>query len=144
RRPEVSPGKLLFTRPHNLNWLPRCLRQPRRLNGTFSAMLAAIAAAHVGHNDADLVRRNAKGLSQLIAHSKGALSTRPDRELVPVPLSYCGSRLEWCMRYVLNSVVLFQFHLSGSQCTIHRCAGMLRSPISCIRIVTQIFEQLFV
>ena len=72
-RTEVGPGKLLFPRPHYLNWFADGFGQPRSLNSTLAAVFTSVPAAHVGHDHSNLRSGNAKDLSQFVAHPKRAL-----------------------------------------------------------------------
>ena len=52
---EVGPGKLLAAGPHQLDRLAGGLGQARGFHGGFAGVLAAIAAAHIGLDDVNLV-----------------------------------------------------------------------------------------
>src|SRR5260370_40693212 len=54
-RTKVGPGKLLFARPDELDWFAGCARQPRRLDGAFAGMFAAIARTALRHDPANFL-----------------------------------------------------------------------------------------
>ena len=54
---EVGPGELLAAGPDHLDRLASGAGKARGFNGGFAGVLAAIAAAHVWLDDADLVWR---------------------------------------------------------------------------------------
>ena len=52
RRPEVGPGEFFFARPDQLHGLVRGLGQPRRFDGRFTGVLAAVGRAGVRNDHA--------------------------------------------------------------------------------------------
>ena len=67
-------------------------------------MLSAVAAAHIGLDDAHLGGRNVKGLRELVANPEWALGSGPNGQVRAVPLGHRCARLkrahgrctEWC------------------------------------------------
>src|SRR5437899_11996691 len=50
--PEVSPGELLFARPHQLHRFARRSRQARRFESGLPGVLAAVSGAGIGNDHA--------------------------------------------------------------------------------------------
>ena len=109
---EIGPGKFLFACPDNLDRLAGCLGQTRCFNGGFARMFAAVAAAHVGLNHANFLRRKMKRSHQFIANAKGPLRSGPDSQLAVLPFGHGGTRFQRRMRNVLHRVLLVQLDWS--------------------------------
>ena len=127
---EIGPGKLLAARPHHLHRLAGGLGQARGFNCRLAGMLAAIAAAHVGLDDAHLGRRKMKRLHEFVANAEWALRSCPHGQLVVVPLGHGGARLKRRMRNVLHGVLLFQLQVGACHGLCHGTGYMLRAFIA--------------
>src|SRR5512146_1435063 len=140
---EIRPRELLRARPHYLHGLACSPRQPCSLNRSFSGMLAAVAAAHVRLDNANSRLGNLERLSKLLANTKWALRSRPDRQAAVIPFGYSSARFKWSMRNVLNRVARFDLHLCGSQSLLDR-AILLRRPIVRFGVLLQVVKQVCV
>ena len=76
-------------------------------------MLAAITGTSVRHNDAHFIFRNMKRVDEFALYSKRSLRAGPNCQLVAVPFSHGGARLERRVRDVSDRVRLFKFFISG-------------------------------
>src|SRR5436309_9655978 len=70
RGAEVSPGELLFARPHQLDGLVGRGGETRRFEGRFPGMLSAVTRARIGNDHAHLAFGNAESLRQLAADTE--------------------------------------------------------------------------
>ena len=89
---------------------PAAFGEARGFDGSFAGVLAAVAAAHVGVNDADLSGSDVEGGDEFVLDAERALGSGPDGELAGrVPLGDGGAGFERCVRDVLDGVGLGEF-----------------------------------
>ena len=120
-RTQVGPGEFFLARPHQLDRLARGLGEARGFDGGFAGVLAAVAAAHVGLDDADLRCGKMEGLHQFVAHAEGALGAGPDGELagagprasVHSATAARGSSGAWAM--YSHGVAVFDLDVGGGE-----------------------------
>src|SRR6266568_953808 len=105
-RSEVSPGELLFARPHELHRFAGFAREAGSFDSRIASVLAAVTSAGVGNDYANAIFWDAKCLGKLTPHAEGPLRAGPDRELAARPLSNSRTRLERCVSDVSYSVSL--------------------------------------
>src|ERR1017187_3747624 len=104
---EVGPGELLFAGPDELDRLASGLGETGGFDGSFAGVLASVARAHVGLDDADFARVNVEGGDEFVLDAERALRAGPDRELAGrVPLGDGGAGFERSVRDVLDGVGL--------------------------------------
>ncbi len=131
-------------RPHHLHGFAGGLGQARCFNGRFAGVLAAVSAAHVGLDHADLCSGQMKGLHQLVAHAEGPLRAGPDRELAVVPLGDRGARFQRSVRDVLDGVLSFELHIGAGKRICNRAGNMIGASSCSLRIVLEVFEEALV
>src|ERR1039457_4567157 len=132
RGPEVGPRKLLLARPRDLDGLAGCLREASSLDGGVARVLAAVARAGVGHDDADLISRNVERVGQLVAHCERALRAGPDGEPIAGPLGDRRARLEGHVGDVLDGVRLLELDVGGRHCLVDRAGGAARPTLAAL------------
>jgi len=126
-RPEVRPGELLTARPDEFDGFTGGPREACGLDGGFAGVLAAVAAAHVGLDDVDLIGGEMKCLGELVANPEWSLCPCPDGEAGTVPFRDGGARLKRGVRNVLDSVLLVDMDRRGSQRLLYGTGGRLRT-----------------
>ena len=129
-RAEVGPGELFFAGPDQLDRLARRPGQPGRLDGGLAGVLAAVAAARVGHDHADSVLGQAERLGQLRPRTEGALGAGPDGQVVALPLRDRRAGLERGVGDVGDRVGRLDLHVGRRQLVLDRAvlASAERSP----------------
>ena len=75
--PEVRVRELVFTRPYELDGLPRLLGDAGRFDRRFAGVLPAVCRPCVGHNDPDLGFRDVECARKLRLHAEGHLRASP-------------------------------------------------------------------
>ena len=142
RGTEVGPGELFFSSPHDLHRTGGGARQPRGLDGDLARVLAAVAGSRVGHDHADLVLRDPKGLRQLAAHAEGALRSRPHRQRAVLPLGDRRPRLQRRVRDVGHGVRGGELRRRGGQRVVDRARHVARPRIALVSALLQEVEEL--
>ena len=130
RGPEVGPRELLLARPRHLDGLAGRLREARGLERGVARVLAAVAGAGVGHDDAHLVARDVERVGQLVAHRERALRAGPHGELVAGPLGDRRPRLERHVRDVLDGVRPLELDVGGRHCFVDGADGARRPALA--------------
>src|SRR5439155_16469306 len=119
---EVGPGKLFLAGPDQLHWLAGGLGEAGRLDGRLARLLAAVAGAGGGGDDADLVRAQAECLGEIVLHAERGLHTGPDGGLTVRPFSHRRSRLQRDVRDVSDRVSRGQLVRRRGQPVVDRAA----------------------
>ena len=91
-RPEVAPHELFVARVDELDRPAGGLREPRRLDGLLARVLAAVAGAHVGHDDAHAIFGQAKRLRRLRRGRRTAAACRVQTVTLPSVHSATAAR----------------------------------------------------
>src|SRR5690606_28347205 len=94
--------------------------EPARLDRRLAGVLAAIAAAGVGDDYADLAIREAKCIGQLLADSERPLGAGPDGQAVAVPLGDRGAWFEWGVGDVGDRVACLDDHVGLGEAAVDR------------------------
>ena len=143
RRATVRPGELLLAGPANRDGLPGGAGEARRLDGGLGGVLPAEPAAHVGHDHADAVARDAERLGQDLLRPEGPVAAGPDGEAVPAPLGHRGARLHRGVLDEGHPVGLRQDPARLPQGRLHR-ALLVGAGLASSRLRAQVLEEVVV
>src|SRR5579884_2210222 len=135
RRAEVRPGELFLSCPDKFYWLADGLCQTRRFHCAFSAVFAAISAAHVRHDDADVLCGNAECGGQFIADGKWALCACPDSGPVSIPFGDGSARFQRSMSNILHRVMLLELYFRRGHRLLNRARHVRLWGPSVLRMV---------
>ena len=127
RGSEVGPGELFLARPDDLDRPAGLARQPRRLDGRLDRVLAAVAGAGIGHDDAYGVVGQPEGPGQLAPHPERPLGAGPDGQLAVLPLRHGRAGLERGMGDVGDGVRLLEADVRGLQAIRDRAGPTVRA-----------------
>ena len=98
-RPEVGPGEFLLPGPAHGTGFAGGLRQTRGFDGRLAGVLAAEAAAKIGHDHPHVLVGQAEGPREFAVISERILRAGPNGELAVLPFGQRGARFH---RRMLN------------------------------------------
>ncbi len=123
---QVGPGEFILARPDNFDGLAGGFCQARGFDGRFAGVLAAIAAAHVGLDDAHLRRREMEGCISSSRTPKGRWVPVHTVSLPLGPFGDGGAGFERRVGDVFDSVAFLELDVGGGHGVGDRSGDVLR------------------